>query len=88
MCGIADLATVVFRASDPMSMPSGTTWAAIELQKHEQLYTAQSDVKDFFIPSALTSNLDVTSVCRLSGLIVPASVIPMLKVVVQCLGLF
>ena len=37
-----------FRASDPMSMPSGTTWAAIELQKHEKLHTAQSDVKDFF----------------------------------------
>eukprot|EP00445_Apocalathium_hangoei_P017996 CAMPEP_0203899748 /NCGR_PEP_ID=MMETSP0359-20131031/42119_1 /ASSEMBLY_ACC=CAM_ASM_000338 /TAXON_ID=268821 /ORGANISM="Scrippsiella Hangoei, Strain SHTV-5" /LENGTH=71 /DNA_ID=CAMNT_0050823061 /DNA_START=195 /DNA_END=410 /DNA_ORIENTATION=- len=31
-----------------MSMPSGTTWAAIELQKHEKHYTAQSDVKDFF----------------------------------------
>ena len=78
-----------FRASDPMSMPSGTTWAAIELQKHEKLYTAQSDVKDFFYsPLVLMSNLDVISVCRRSGLNVPENVIPMLKVVVQCPGLF
>ena len=50
-------ANLRFKPSPVMAIPSGTAWASIEIPSNQVLYTAQSDIQDFFYSLTISEDL-------------------------------